>query len=79
MRHNAQVVIRLPSGLMQRLDALIAPLESEPHLAHASRSGAGPRDRPGPRGARARCARTAAARFGRSRSLKRNEAARRGR
>ena len=37
MRHNAQVVIRLPSGLMQRLDALIAPLESEPHLAHASR------------------------------------------
>ena len=37
MRHNAQVVIRLPADLMRRLDELIATLESEPHLASASR------------------------------------------
>ena len=45
----------------------------------APRRGAGPRDRPGPRRPRARGAWTAPARCGRRRSLKRNEAARRGR
>jgi hypothetical protein len=37
MRHNAQVVVRLPEALVDRLDRLVAPLSVDSDLASAAR------------------------------------------